>query len=242
MTGYLGIEIRRMLRAPGYALTSIAIPLVMYLIFSNIGVSAGDRTDVARYTLISMAAYGAVTAAFSAGTTVVQDRAIGWLRQLRITPLRPVPAVVARGVAAMIVAVPAIVVVCLVGGAVNRVGLSATQWLEILLLLGLGTAPFAVLGVGVGYLVSAQTAQPVGVAMTIGLSVLGGLWFPSTLLPSMIRTIGSFTPTNAYGDLSRAIALDGSLSMTKFAVLIGWLTLAALLATIGYRRSGRHTV
>lgn len=242
MTGYLGIEIRRMLRAPGYALTSIAIPLVMYLIFSNIGVSAQDRADVARYTLISMAAYGAVTAAFSAGTTVVQDRAFGWLRQLRITPLRPVPAVLARGVAAMIVAVPAIVVVCLVGGAVNRVGLSWAQWLEILLLLGLGTAPFAVLGLGVGYLVSAQTAQPVGVAMTIGLSVLGGLWFPSTLLPSAIRAIGSFTPTNAYGDLSRAIALDGDLSMAKLALLVGWLALAALVATLGYRRSGRNTV
>jgi ABC-2 type transport system permease protein len=242
MTGYLGIEIRRMLRAPGYALTSIAIPLVMYLIFSNIGVSDDVRADVARSALISMAAYGAVTASFSAGTTVVQDRAIGWLRQLRITPLRPVPAVLARGVAAMIVAVPAILVVCLVGGAVNRVGLSTTQWLEVLMLLGLGTAPFAALGLGVGYLVSAQTAQPIGVAMTIGLSVLGGLWFPSTLLPSVVRTVGSFTPTNAYGELSRAIALDHTLSAGKIAILIGWLMLAALVATVGYRRSGRHTV
>ena len=78
--------------------------------------------------------------------------------------------------------------------------------------------------------------------MTIGLSVLGGLWFPSTLLPSVVRTIGSFTPTNAYGDLSRGIALDSGPSMVKIAVLVGWLALAALIATIGYRRSGRHTV
>ena len=242
MSGYLGIEIRRMLRAPGYALTSICIPLVMYLIFSNIGVSDADRTDVARYTLISMAAYGAVTAAFSAGATVVQDRSIGWLRQLRITPLRPGPAVVARAIAAMIVAVPAILVVCVVGGAVNRVGLSTAQWAEILLLLGLGTAPFAVLGLGIGYLVTTQAAQPVGMAVTIGLSVLGGLWFPSTLLPPVVRAIGVYTPTNAYGDLSREIALGGGLSAGKFAVLAGWLVVCSLVATLGYRRSGRNTV
>lgn len=241
-TRYLGIEVLRMLRMPGYTITSIAIPLIMYLIFSRIGVSDADREGAAVYMLISMAAYGAVTAAFSAGSLVVQDRSIGWLRQLRITPLRPVPAIIGRGLAAMVVALPAIVVVCAVGGAMNGVGLSASQWSEILLVLGLGSAPFAVLGMGIGYLVTAQTAQPVGVAATLGLSLLGGLWFPSTLLPSVLQTIGSYTPTNAYGDLAREIAFGDPLPIGKLVILLCWLALSVALAIVGYRRVGRNTV
>ncbi len=42
------------------------------------------------YILISMAVYGAMIATTSGGAMVAIERALGWWRQLRLTPLHPV--------------------------------------------------------------------------------------------------------------------------------------------------------
>src|SRR2546421_3999080 len=60
MTGYLRLEVRRMLRTPGFLVFTIAMPLVVYLVFSNLGTLTGqDKHDTALYMMVAIGGDGA---------------------------------------------------------------------------------------------------------------------------------------------------------------------------------------
>lgn len=241
MRGYILVELRRLSRSPGYLLSSVAIPLVMYLVFTNV-YGDGQKQAAALYVMVGMAGFGALGAAMMNGMSVVQDRTYGWLRQLRITPLSPGRVVVARGLTGMLVGLPAILAVCVLGGLINGVHLPLSRWLEVVLLLWLGTAPFSLLGLGVGYLVSTQAAQSVSMLLNFGLSLLGGLWVPATLFPGVLRRISTFVPTSGYANISRQVAFGSRPQLTDIVVLLVWFVAFGLLAAVAYRRAGRSTV
>ena len=61
----------------------------MYVVF---GLGSDDpvgSADVAMYVMVSMAAYGAVTATTGVAGSAALERTTGWGRQLALTPLRP---------------------------------------------------------------------------------------------------------------------------------------------------------
>jgi ABC-2 type transport system permease protein len=241
MIGYLKLEIRRLLRSPGYLVGSLAMPLVMYLVISNLyGGSGAEREQTALYLMVSMAGFGAVGAALTNGMSVVADRSNGWLRQLRITPLDARRVVVARGLTGMLAGLPGILAVCVLGGLLNGIHLPVGRWVAVVGLLWVGLAPFALLGLAVGYLVSVPAAQPVTMLLNISMSILGGLWVPASLFPHTLRRISQLVPTSGYANISRQIALNATPHLTDIAVLLAWMVGFAGLAIVAYRRAGRR--
>ena len=92
MLDYIRLEVRRTLRDRGFVIFGIGMPVLMYVLFTNIGAGpggAGREWKIA--SMVGMAAYGALGAAIGTGTGVAEDKQLGWLRQLRITPLSPAP-------------------------------------------------------------------------------------------------------------------------------------------------------
>ena len=238
---YARLEVRRTLRDAGYVITSVAMPLTMYLLFTNIGVNdnAADQADYARHAMIGMAAYGALGAALGIGTGVAEDKGRGWLRQLRVTPLSPLQVVVGRAVTASVVVLPALVTVLGAGAAVNGVRLGAWQWAAVAGLLWLGTIPFTLLGLGNGYGLSAQATGVVGMASMMGLSVIGGLWFPAQVLPRWLAAVSRWTPTRRFGDLGWSVLEGHGPGVGTVTVLGGWLLVFAGYAVVAYRRGAR---
>jgi len=138
-----------------------------------------------------------------------------------------------------VVALPPILAVCLAGGLVNGVSLGVGQWAAIVGLLWLGIGPIAVLGLGIGYLFDAQKAQAAAAVGYMGLSLIGGLWFPISAFPRWLASISPLTPVNRYGELGWRIADGASPSMTGVAILTGWFAAFAAFAMYAYRRSAR---
>ena len=58
--------------------------------------------NVAAYIMVSMALYGAALTAASAGAMVAMERAMGWSRQLRLTPLSPVVYISMKAMVALV--------------------------------------------------------------------------------------------------------------------------------------------
>ncbi len=240
MLAYVRLELTRTVRDATFVVFGIGLPVIMYLIFTNMGLAPGDQHDAALFTMVSMAAYGGMGAAFNNGTGLAEDRALGWLRQLRLTPLSASTVLAGRAATGMVIVVPAIAAVLLAGQLINGVSLNALQWLSIVVLLWLGTLPFTLLGLANGYLLSGQTAGVVNFGANFGLAIIGGLWLPTTTFPGWLKAISAWTPTHAYADLSWRVAFGHAPGAQSIAVLVGWLVAFGIYAQYAYRRAGRH--
>ncbi|MFF2851508.1 ABC transporter permease [Streptomyces sp. NPDC058001] len=237
MIDYLRLEVRRTLRDTGFVVFGIGMPVLMYLLFTNVG--GGADGDWKTLSMVGMAAYGAVGAALNTGTGVAEDKTVGWLRQLRVTPMSPRAVVVGRALAGSVTVAPAVAAVLLAGALVNGVRLAPVQWVALALLLWLGALPFTLLGLGNGYRLTAQTTGVVNLVCNLGLSVVGGLWFPIALFPGWLRALSDWTPTYRFAELGRTVA-DGRLpGLATVSVLVIWLLAFGSYAVVSYRRAAR---
>ena len=113
MIKYLALELRRSFRDRRYLLLVAGWPVAAYLLFSTVFGSAADRTDGLAPTveiMVAMASFGAMGGVLLAsGPRLAMDRQMGWLRQLRLTPLSPARILAARLISAMALSLPAIV-------------------------------------------------------------------------------------------------------------------------------------
>ncbi|MER5468595.1 ABC transporter permease [Streptomyces sp. NPDC002685] len=237
MFDYLRLEVRRTLRDTGFVIGGVAMPVMMYLLFTNLG--GGDDGEWKTASMVGMAAYGAVGSALNTGGGVAEDKGTGWLRQLRVTPMTPREVVLGRALTGSVTVLPAITVVLAAGGLVNGVRLDAWQWAATAVLLWLGSVPFTLLGLGNGYRLTPQTTGVANMVCNLGLSVVGGLWFPLALFPGWLRSISAYTPTNRFAQLGVSVTEGRPPSLSATAVLTGWLLAFGSYAVVSYRRSAR---
>ncbi|GGZ62028.1 ABC transporter permease [Streptomyces subrutilus] len=236
ITAYVRLEVRRTLRDTGFVFFGIGMPVLMYLLFTNLGTGdPGWRTA----SMVAMAAYGALGSALSTGTGVAEDKGAGWLRALRITPMTPRQVVAGRALTGSVIVLPSILAVLAAGALVNGVRLGAAQWAAVALVLWLGALPFTLLGIGNGYRLSAQTTGLVNVGCNLFLSVVGGLWFPVELFPGWLRSLSDLTPTHRFAELGQALAAGAAPGLAAVAVLGAWALLFGSYAVLSYRRSAR---
>ncbi|MHA5053020.1 ABC transporter permease [Streptomyces sp. SD15] len=237
MLDYLRLEVRRTLRDTGFVIGCVAMPVMMYLLFTNLG--GGDDGGWKTASMVGMAAYGAVGSALNTGGGVAEDKVIGWLRQLRVTPMTPREVVLGRALTGSVTVLPAIAAVLAAGGLVNGVRLDVWQWAAIAVLLWLGSVPFTLLGLGNGYRLTAQGTGVANMVCNLGLSVVGGLWFPLELFPGWLRYLSAYTPTNRFAQLGTSVADGGAPTLAAVAVLTGWLLAFGSYAVVSYRRAAR---
>nr|WSX48362.1 ABC transporter permease [Streptomyces sp. NBC_00974] len=236
VTAYVRLEVRRALRDTGFVFLGMGMPVVMYLLFTNLG-TADPAWRAA--SMVAMAAYGALGAALSTGTGVAEDKGTGWLRQLRVTPMTPRQVVAGRALTGSVVVLPAIAAVLAAAALVNGVRLEYWQWAAVTLALWLGALPFTLLGMGNGYRLSAQTTGLVNVACNLVLSIVGGLWFPAELFPHWLRTVSGLTPTRRFAEIGQSLAAGAAPGLVAAGVIAAWALVFGAYAVLSYRRSGR---
>lgn len=236
ITAYVRLEVRRTLRDTGFVVFGIGMPVLMYLLFTNLGTTEAEWRTA---SMVAMAAYGALGAALSTGTGVAEDKGVGWLRQLRVTPMSPRQVVAGRALTGSVIVLPAIAAVLTAGALVNGVRLEAWQWAAVTLVLWLGALPFTLLGIGNGYRLTAQTTGLVNVGCSLALSVAGGLWFPVELFPGWMRSVSELTPTRRFAEIGQSLAAGAAPGLAAVAVVAVWALLFGSYAVLSYRRSAR---
>ena len=220
----LGIELKRVLRNRRTIFFTLVFPAALFLSF---GSTAGwdDRAghgNVAAYIMVSMALYGAALTAAAAGAMVAMERAMGWSRQLRLTPLSPVVYILVKAIVAVVMGAVAVAVVNLVGIAQGKPDMPAGRWVACAVLGVLCTMVFAALGVFVGYLVPGENAmQLLGPGLAI-LSFLGNVFIPIDDHTSLIWHIAQWTPMFGVAEVTRS-PLTGDLPWYAVVNAVGWL-------------------
>ncbi|GAA1639204.1 ABC transporter permease [Actinoplanes couchii] len=236
--GMIGLEIRRLARNKRTLIFTLVMPAAFFLLF---GSSAEYRTtrvgegNLTGYILVSMAVYGAMLAATSGGAMVSIERAAGWSRQLRLTPLTPAAYIAIKIIVAMIVGAIAVVAVNVVG-AFSGAELPIGAWIGCALLAWVCSLVFAAFGLFMGYLLPSENVmQILGPALAV-LSFAGGLFVPADQLGSTFATISKFTPVYGVGELARyPLTHAGDVWLAVLNVL-AWTALFAAGAMWRFRR------
>ena len=190
----LSLEVRRRLRNRRSVIFSIVLPVAFFLMFTTTDYSAtpyGNGNVVANM-MIGMALYGALMTTTGAGAAVSNERASGWSRQLRLTPLKPIAYITVKAIVGMLISTLAIgaVYAC---GPLRHAQMPERVWISSALIIWLGSLVFVAFGLFVGYLLPSDNAmQVVGPLMAL-LAFLGGMFIPLTPGSTMDR-IGSLTP------------------------------------------------
>ena len=238
---FLALEIRRFLRNKRTVVFMIVLPVAIYAAFGNATASIGGGSSVSikQYEMISLALYGAMLACTSGGSTVAVERALGWSRQLRLTPLRPPAYIVIKMLAALALGlVP--VVLLFAFGALRGVRLPVHVWILCGLAIWLGSLVFAALGLFIGYLLPSENVmQFLGPILGI-LSVFGGIFFPITVFSGTLQTIAKFTPVWGVAELSRTPLLGGTVPVTAIVNIVAWLAVFAVGSMLAFRRDTKR--
>jgi ABC-2 type transport system permease protein len=232
-------EVSRLLRSWKFLLITVGFPVIFYMLFlSNRTASKViDGTVPWRtYLMVSMCSFGALVAGLTAaGARLSAERASGWARQLRVMPIPAWSYVATKVAASMLVILPVIVLVEVVGAAFGGVHLGLTTWFELTLLMWPTALPFAVLGVFIGFMVSAETAFPVVTALMFVLGYFGGLFNPVGSMPAALRVSAHVLPSFNHAALGLSL-LDGKgLGILHWAVIAAYTVALSLGVVVKHR-------
>jgi ABC-2 type transport system permease protein len=235
---YVRFELLRTLRNRRFFVLSLGFPLILYFFIAGSTQNVHDLSSTGisapLYFMVSLAAFGTMSAMLSCGARIAAERAVGWNRQLRITPLSPRSYFRAKVLTGYMMAVLSLLAMYLAGISLD-VRLPADQWLEMTGLILVGLVPFAALGILLGHML---TPDSIGPALGGGVSLLaflGGTWFP---IPSsgVLHDLAQFLPSYWLVQASH-VALGGHAWPAKaWGVMIAWTAILSILAARAYRR------
>ena len=241
-TTVLGLEIRRLLRNRRTVIFALVIPAVFFLLF-GLNKAYAHKPDghgnASAFIMVSMALYGAVLATTSGGAMVSIERAAGWSRQLRLTPLSPTAYIVIKMLTAMVLGAAAVIVVYVVGKLSGVPAMAAGYtwlWFVTPICVWIGSLVFAAFGLFMGYLLPTENVmQFLGIALML-CAFGGGLFIPLNTYPHALQTLATFTPLYGLNQLVHAPQLGGNVHMTWVLNAVAWLVIFAGGAVWRFRK------
>ncbi len=244
MATYARLDLRRQLRDKVGMFFTVALPTFMYLVFGLGSDDAVGSGNVAMYVMISMAAYGAVTATTSVAGSAATEQVMGWGRQLGLTPMRPLAFVGAKAAVAMVVAAVPVTLIFAIGAATGARG-DVSDWVLAGAVVWLGSALFAIYGLAICLVFRGSNAPGIASGMIVVMAFLGNVFAP---MSGLMLDLGRFTPLYGYVALARFPLTDGFLPVAgrdplwlPVANVLAWTVAFSLLALWGVRRSRART-
>lgn len=234
---YLRLELRRLLRDRRTFVISLLMPPAMFLIVgagtaANQQDTVGDGANRTALLLVSVALFGAIVTTVSGGASVSTERAQGWTRQLRLTPLSPWSYVATKVAASMALGAVSIGLTFGVGYA-QGAQMSPAAWAGCALIAWLSSGTFAALGLLMGYVLPTENTMQLLSPLLAVLSLAGGLFVP--LGDGLFADVGRFVPTYGAAVLTRA-PLGTGLDAWAVANLLAWTALFVAGAAWRFRR------
>jgi ABC-2 type transport system permease protein len=226
----LKLEIRRLLRNRRTVIITMVFPVFFFLIFGLNKAYANDKIghgNVAAFVMISLALYGAVFAATSGGAMVSIERAQGWSRQLRLTPLSAAAYITMKVLTALVLGAGSVAAVYIAGLLTHKPSMPAYLWVVTALCVWVGSLLFAAFGLFMGYLLPTENVmQVLGLVLSL-LSFAGGLFIPLSQFPQAVQDLAKFTPLYGLNQLVHAPLLGGSVPWTWPVNVLAWLIVFA---------------
>lgn len=224
------IEVRRILRNKRTMLGTVVLPVAFFLIFGLNSAYANQsygHGNVSADIMISMALYGTVMATTSGGAMVSIERAQGWSRQLRLTPLSPAAYIAIRMLSALVLGLGSLVAVYVVGRATGVPQMLGYLWFVTGLTVWIGSLIFAAFGLLMGYLLPTENVMQILSFVLVLLAFAGGLFVPLSQFPHAFRVFAEYTPLYGLSYLVHAPLRGTGVQLSWVINAVVWLTIFA---------------
>lgn len=238
-------EFLKLIRLPIFAVTTIVLPLMFYVIF---GITfAGEQAHgvgMTTYMLVTYGAFGVIGAAlFGFGVSVAVERGQGWMRLKRVAPMPPLGYFIAKVIMSLAVATIIVLAMFILGAFVGGVRLAPQQWVAAGLALIAGALPFSAMGLAFGYLVGPNSAPAVLNLVWLPMAFVSGLWIPISQLPDVVQSVGVALPPYHFVQLALGTigASEGGSPVVHGAAVLGFTLLFLVVAAWGFRRDEGRT-
>lgn len=231
-----GAELTQSYRAPEFVLPTLALPVAFYLFF-GILMSRGGNT--ASYLLATYGVFAVMgPALFGFGVGVANERERGWLELKRAAPVPAATFIGAKLAATVAFAAMALIPIYLAATWLGEVALPRRAWLGLFAVHLASVAPFALIGLAIGFRFGANGAVAIANIVFLGFAVLGGLWFPATFFPDWLGTFAQALPSYHLAEIALSVVQADSDRpvLLHAAVLAGMTAAFGALAGWSYAR------
>jgi ABC-2 type transport system permease protein len=235
---YLSYEMKRTFRNRRFFFFSLAFPLLLFL---SVGGSQRD-TEIApgvpflEYYMVGMAGWGAMTAVLAGGARIAMERAAGWVRLLRLTPLS-VPGYFRAKILTGYAMGCLTLLLLYAAGISLGVRLPLHEWLQMTGLILVALVPISILGILLGHLLTPDSMGPALGGLSALLAFLGGSWFVPT---GFLATAGEYVPSYWLTQAGRMTEAGETWPAKGWLVVAVWSVALAVLATRVYRRGDQR--
>ena len=231
---YFKSELLLLTRKKSYLILSIMLPLVFYLIFTALlDLPKEYEAKFYKEYMFSMATFS--LSSFCIMTfplEMIEDKKIGWSKNLFKTPLSPSYYYVGKVMKLMCMFCLAIIALFLTGAFYKGVEMSASEWIGSGLMLWVGSSMFLSMGVLISQIKDIQKASAIANIIYLGLAVLGGLWFPTDQFPDWLKHVSFATPTYNLRELSLSVTTQGGIHFVSLLILAIYCILFISIALI----------
>jgi len=238
-------EFLKSFRLRAYTLSTLGFPVMFYILFGLVmGRQSIDGINVSKYLIATYGTFGVMGASLF-GTTgaLAAERGLGWLQVKRASPMPPFAYFAAKIIKSMVFSLIVVLLLFFLGMTFGGVSMSVADTAKLTGILVLGSLPFCVMGLALGYFLGPNSAPAVINMIYLPLSFCSGLWIPFIFLPRIIQQIAHLLPSYHLAQLGLGVfgAGQSESSWSHWRLLIGFSLICLGVARLGFQRDEGKT-
>jgi ABC-2 type transport system permease protein len=221
---------------------TVLLPVIFLVIFVSVfgnSQTGPEHIEASTYYVPGIAALAVLTASFSnLVISITAQRELGVLKRRRATPVPAWALVGARALTALVVSALVTAVVIAIGSAAYGVHVNAGALGALTVSIAVGSLALACLGYAASSAISsADSAQPIVLAITLPLSFISGVYIPFVRLPSTLQSVAKVFPLqHLVAALERGFLPGGSgVAWGDLLIVAAWGIAGLVLALNRFR-------
>ncbi len=221
-------------RLASQALTSVFSLTLFYYVSKLVHVEGfGSPAAYFGFVIVGIALVGVLYSCFSVADTVRQELIAGTFERLVLSPFGPVRSVIAMAIFPLLYAFALAAFTLAIGWAVFGLELHWSTVPLAIPAMALALLAFLPFGLAFAALTVVMKQGNVGTSWVIALiSIVGGLYFPVTLLPEWVQTAAEFQPFTPSTEMLRHLLVDSPQATSATTTIAKVAAFAAVLLPI----------
>jgi ABC-2 type transport system permease protein len=208
---------------------TVLLPVIFLVIFASVfgnHLIGAAHIKASTYYVPGIAALAVLSASFSnLVIAITSQRELGILKRRRATPAPAIVVIAGRAITSLVVSLAVTAVVIAIGAIVYGVHVAPRAIGALALSIAVGSLALASLGYAVSTAIrSADSAQPVTLAITLPLAFISGVYIPSVQLSAALRHVAQAFPLeHLVAALSRGFLPGGTgVAWGDLAIVAAW--------------------